>query len=32
MVCCGNFSYANIPEQFDRVMGVTGTLDTLYPA
>ena len=26
---CGSFSYADLPLQFDRVMGVTGTLTTL---
>ncbi|CAF2071576.1 unnamed protein product [Rotaria magnacalcarata] len=26
---CGSFSYAEIPHQFNFIMGVTGTLDTL---
>ena len=26
---CGDFSYAEIPHQFDYIMGVTGTLKTL---
>ncbi len=26
---CGSFSYAEIPKQFDYIMGVTGTLKTL---
>jgi hypothetical protein len=28
-VKCGDFSYAEIPHQFDYIMGVTGTLKTL---
>ena len=28
---CGSFSYAEIPKQFDSIIGVTGTLETLLP-
>ena len=28
---CGSFSYAEIPKQFDAIIGVTGTLETLLP-
>ncbi|CAL6025628.1 Conserved_hypothetical protein [Hexamita inflata] len=29
---CGNFSYAEIPEQYHYIIGVTGTLETLTNA
>jgi GTPase SAR1 family protein len=29
LVSCGNLSYAEIPKEFEYIMGVTGTLDTL---
>ena len=28
-VNCGNFSYAEIPHHYDRILGVTGTLESL---
>lgn len=28
-VSCGNFSYANIADQFKYIMGVTGTLESI---
>lgn len=32
LVKCGNFSYAEIPNHFHSILGVTGTLSTLSPA
>jgi len=29
LLSCGSFSYAEIPQQFKRVLGVTGTLESL---
>ena len=28
-ICCGHFSYCEIPSQFDNIIGVTATLKTL---
>jgi hypothetical protein len=28
-ICCGNFSYAEMPSYFDSILGVTGTLEHL---
>ena len=30
-ICCGQFSYAEISSGYDRVLGVTGTLQSLGP-
>ena len=32
LVECGEFLFARLPQDFDLVMGVTGTLETMSPA